>query len=138
MPLISVGALNPDSSTALFSNDARWVTAWAAGAAILSTFPTDINASRSPQISLPAHPASETPAGRPLAGDRAALDPDDYSGGFALWSGTSFSAPLVAAHIAASLLAGAAGPAGRRLNVPGAAAATSRAMAALAQLGWPG
>jgi subtilisin family serine protease len=123
VPLISVGALNPNGSTALFSDGGRWITAWASGAAVVSTFPTDINGSRSPQIALPD--------------GREALDPDDYSGGFAVWSGTSFSAPLLAAHIARSLLAGAADPGGDlRLDLPGAQAATDRALAALEHLGW--
>jgi hypothetical protein len=37
--------------------------------------------------------------GRP----RESIDPDDFRGGFGVWSGTSFSAPIVAARIAASL-----------------------------------
>ena len=35
---------------------------------------------------------------------RAALDPDDYSAGFAVWSGTSFAVPVLAGQIAAQLL----------------------------------
>jgi hypothetical protein len=125
VPLIAVGALNPNGTKALFSDGGHWITAWAGGAVLVSTFPTDINGSRTPQIKLR---------------DREALDSDDYSGGFALWSGTSFSAPLIAAHIAASLLAGAAGAAGAglRLDLPGKAAATDRALAALNNLGWEG
>jgi len=121
-PLVAVGALNPDGTKAVFSDGGHWITAWAAGAAVVSTFPTDINGSCCPQV---------------RTHDRAALDPDDYSGGFAVWSGTSFSAPLVAAHIAGSLLAGAADP-GLRLDLPGKTAATSRALAALQNLGWEG
>jgi hypothetical protein len=130
LPLISVGALNPDGSRALFSDDGDWVNAWAAGAAVLSTFPDDIDASRQPQVSLPA--------GGPARAGRAALDPDDYRGGFARWSGTSFSAPMIAALVARSLKEGADGASGLKLNEPGAAAAGSRAAAALARLGWPG
>jgi hypothetical protein len=123
VPLISVGALNPNGSAALFSDAGRWITAFAPGAALVSTFPTDVNGSRSPEIKL--------------RGFREALDPDDYSGGFAIWSGTSFSAPLLAAHIARSLLAGAADQAsGLRLDQPGAQAATDRVRAALQSLGW--
>lgn len=136
-PLIAVGALNPDGSKALFSDGGHWITAWAAGAAVVSTFPTDINGSRRPEISMRAHPDNQLPAGSPLPPGRAALDPDDYSGGFAVWSGTSFSAPLLAARVARSLLDGAAG-AGPQLNLPGKTAATARALAALQNLGWEG
>ena len=34
---------------------------------------------------------------------RESIDPDDYTGRFALWSGTSFSAPLFAGRLADSL-----------------------------------
>ena len=139
VPLISVGALNPNGSKALFSDGGHWISAWAAGAAVVSTFPTDINASRSPQIAMRAHPGNELPADARLPGEREALDPDNYAGGFAVWSGTSFSAPLLAAHMTRSLLEGAADPAlGRRLDLPGAHAATNRVVAALTSLGWRG
>ena len=135
VPLISVGALNPNGSKALFSDEGTWVTAWASGAAVVSTFPTDINCSRSPEIETQAYPAGEMP---PAAGmPRQALDQDDYSGGFAVWSGTSFSAPLLAARIARALLEDA-GTAALRLDQSGQDAATARAMAALEQMGWPG
>ena len=51
--------------------------------------------------------ASGQPAAEPVtaAGEwRSALDPDDYSAGFAVWSGTSFAAPVLAGQIAAQLL----------------------------------
>jgi serine protease len=35
---------------------------------------------------------------------REAIDPDDFRGGFAVWSGTSFSAPILAGDIADSLV----------------------------------
>ena len=35
---------------------------------------------------------------------RASIDPDDYSSGFALWSGTSFAAPLFAGMVAQELV----------------------------------
>jgi subtilisin family serine protease len=138
VPLISVGALNPNGSKAMFSNGGHWVTCFAPGAAIVSTFPPDINASRSPELRMRAHPGNELPPGLSLPGDREALDPDDYSGGLAQWSGTSFSAPLVAAHIVAALLKGAASTSGLRLNHRGAASAKKRALAALTSLGWSG
>jgi subtilisin family serine protease len=138
VPLISVGALNPNGSKAVFSDGGHWITCWASGAVVVSTFPTDINASRSPELRMRAHPGNELPPGVSLPGEREALDPDDYSGGFAAWSGTSFSAPLVAAHVVAALLKGAASTSGLRLDHPGPAEATKRALAALAGLGWPG
>ena len=133
VPLISVGALNPNGSKALFSDGGRWVTAWAPGAAVVSTFPVDLNGSRSPELRMPAHPANEMPPGVSLPPEREALDPDDYRGGFAIWSGTSFSAPLVAARITKALLDQASDPA-MGLGLPGAQAATARAQAALADL----
>jgi subtilisin family serine protease len=125
VPLFSVGALNPNRSRTVFSDGGQWINAWASGAAVVSTFPVDVNGSRSPEIKL---------RGRRV-GEREALDPDDYSGGFAVWSGTSFSAPLLAAHIARALAVGAANRA-RRLGRPGQAAAIKRAVAALTDLGW--
>jgi hypothetical protein len=35
---------------------------------------------------------------------RESIDPDDYTGTFALWSGTSFSAPLFAGYVASQLV----------------------------------
>jgi subtilisin family serine protease len=127
VPLISVGALNPNGSRASFSDAGRWVTAWATGAVIASTYPTDINGSRAPELEV---------TGQPHA--RASLDPDDYSAGFAVWSGTSFSAPLLAAHVAQALMADATGATGLRLDVAGPQAATDRALAALTSMGWSG
>ena len=89
---------------------------------LVSTFPTDINASRTPDLRVRG---------------REALDPDDYSGGFALWTGTSFSAPLVAAHIVAALRKGAEGNTALKLSLSGQENATRRALAALTSLDWP-
>jgi hypothetical protein len=134
VPVIGVGALNPNGSKALFSDAGRWVRAWAAGAAVVSTYPDDVNGSRTPQVRVHTHPGRLSPeAGRP--DDREALDPDDFRGGFATWSGTSFAAPLIAAHIAARLLDQDSAPG---LGQPGAQAAADRTLAALASLGWPG
>ncbi len=126
-PLISVGAMNPNGSRALFSDAGRWVTAWAVGAAVISTFPADINGSRMPELEVTGQPH-----------ERASLDPDDYSAGFAVWSGTSFSAPLLAARVAQALMAEAAGAPDLRLDVPGPQAAVGRALAALTSMGWSG
>ena len=35
---------------------------------------------------------------------RSALDPDDFSSGFGVWSGTSFAAPVLAGELAAALV----------------------------------
>jgi Subtilase family len=123
VPVISVGALNPDGSMALFSDGGRWVTAWAKGASVVSTYPYDINGSISPQIKT---------------GDRQALDPDDYCSGFATWSGTSFSAPLLAAGLARQLLDNSTAKQGLGLDQAGQAAATDRTLTALQDMGWPG
>jgi subtilisin family serine protease len=127
VPVISVGALNPNGTKASFSNDGHWVTAWAQGAAVVSTYPVDVDGSRTAELRIPVNrkPPGELPPGR------EALDPDDYSGGFAVWSGTSFSAPYLAALVARSLLEGAGG---LRLNGPGRHAAAARAVAALERL----
>jgi subtilisin family serine protease len=103
VPVISVGALNPNGTKAVFSNDGHWVTAWAVGACVVSTYPIDADASRTPVLRIPVNrmPSGHWPPGR------EALDPNDYSAGFALWSGTSFAAPYAAALVAKSLLKGA-------------------------------
>jgi subtilisin family serine protease len=74
--VIAVGATHC-GKRAWFSNFGPWVDACAPGVDIISTF-LDFNG-----------PASN------LAG----IDPDKYTG-WALWSGTSFAAPQVAAAIA--------------------------------------
>ena len=108
VPVISVGALNPNGSKALFSDGGRWVRAWAAGAAVVSTYPDDVNGSLTPQVRVRTRIDGHALAGDGRPDDREALDPDDFRGGFAAWSGTSFAAPLIAAHIAARLLEQAA------------------------------
>jgi len=90
-PIISVGALNPNGSVALFSNDGPWVRTWAPGAAVVSTMP-QLNGGFNPS-------GSRWFEGR----HRSSIDPDDFSGGFAVWSGTSFAAPVVAGRIAAAI-----------------------------------
>jgi subtilisin family serine protease len=108
VPIISVGALNPDSrSTALFSNTGPWVRIYEPGGAVLSTMPP---------FQGGLMPMART---RAYGRVRESIDPDDFtrlvddegnpghkrrSGGFALWSGTSFAAPIVAGKIACALL----------------------------------
>jgi Subtilase family len=124
VPLVSVGALNPNGTRAVFSDDGSWVTSWASGAALTSTFPVDINGSLQPDIEVPGT-------------SRASLDPDDYDGGFAIWSGTSFSAPALAAQLIREMVDVLKQPSpdpALRLDVPGAGAATARVLRALQQL----
>jgi Subtilase family len=136
VPLISVGALNPNLTQALFSDGGPWINAWACGALMVSTYPVDVQGSRRPEIEEHADPGPDVPGdGAPLPGKRESLDPDDYRSGFALWSGTSFSAPLVAADIVKALLQDKSEP-GLWLSKTGCGAATDRALAALTSLGW--
>jgi Subtilase family len=123
-PVISVGALNPNGTKAMFSNDGPWVTAWAQGADVVSTYPVDVGGSRTPDLRMPVNrkPPEDLPPGR------EALDPNDYSDGFAIWSGTSFSAPYMAALITERLLEGAEQSA-QKLDLPGKAEAEDRAEA---------
>lgn len=124
VPVIGVGALNPNGTRAVFSDEGRWVTAWAPGAAVVSTFPVDVNGSIQPDILL--------------RGDRReSLDPDDYHSGFAAWSGTSFAAPTAAAEIVRAMLEPLqADPpdSGLRLDVWGTRAAVDRVTLALRRL----
>jgi len=91
--VISVGALNPDvgGSKALFSNEGPWVRAWATGAGVVSTYPTDVRGTAAADHEVPGF-------------GRNSFDPDDFSAGFAVWDGTSFAAPLAAAELGKALL----------------------------------
>jgi len=91
LPVLSVGALNPDlRSVALFSNAGNWVCCHRQGAALVSTMPTTFDGS------LQASAAVQLAGGE----SRSTIDPDNFSGGFSTWSGTSFAAPILAAEIA--------------------------------------
>lgn len=95
VPLISVGARNPNGdSTALFSNAGDWVVCERPGAAVVSCLPTTFNGALQPS-------ARVIVAGY---GERETIDPDDFRGGFAVWSGTSFSAPIFAGEVAQYLV----------------------------------
>ena len=99
VPVTAVGALNPDGTIALFSNDGPGVRFCRPGAALVSTMPTTYDAS--------LEPANEV---RNVRGElRAALDPDDFRSGFGVWSGTSFAAPVFAGQLAARLATGSGG-----------------------------
>jgi hypothetical protein len=95
VPITSVGALNPDNQTrAAFSNAGDWVRTWAPGGNVFSTFPTTFNAGARAVMRMRD----------PDGGHRSTIDGDDFSGGFGLWSGSSFAAPNVGARIAQALV----------------------------------
>jgi subtilisin family serine protease len=93
VPVISVGALNPNRTVALFSNAGPWVKCHRPGAAIVSTFPTTFNAAEQASVAVF------------VKGDglRTTIDPDDFASGFGVWSGTSFAGPVLAGQLAAQL-----------------------------------
>ena len=91
VPLTSVGASNPSGTTAIFSNDGPWVSCKRPGSNVVSTLPVTFNGSGQSPVRT--------------ADGREAVDPDDYSSGFGVWSGTSFSAPVLAAEVATHLVA---------------------------------
>ncbi|RIK16656.1 MAG: hypothetical protein DCC50_04220 [Acidobacteria bacterium] len=96
-PVVAVGALNPDGrSVATFSNSGPWVTAFREGVHVVSALPC-LDASAQPAVALEAD-------GRA----RSTVDPDDLRGGFGLWSGTSFAAPVLAGRLAGHLQAAGA------------------------------
>jgi len=88
VPVTSVGALNPNRSVAMFSNAGQWIVAHRPGAALMSCYPR-IDGSEQSSYKLWV----------PDEGWRETVDPDDFSSGFAIWSGTSFAAPLMAGEI---------------------------------------
>ncbi|MDN3240346.1 S8 family peptidase [Glycomyces tritici] len=89
-PVLSVGALNPNRHIAMFSNEGPWVSCYATGAGLVSTYPCEAKGSR-----MPDRRAKSSILNR----HRESHDPDDFSSGFAVWSGTSFAAPLAAAFL---------------------------------------
>ena len=92
-PHVSVGALNPSGrSVALFSNIGPWVGTYVVGVSVLSTLPVSFDGGAQAGMRNDAeHRRRET------------LDLDDFAGGFGVWSGTSFAAPIVAGRIAREL-----------------------------------
>ncbi|HVU93472.1 MAG TPA: S8 family serine peptidase, partial [Jatrophihabitans sp.] len=97
VPLISVGALNPDRTIALFSNAGPWVACHRPGAGLVSTFPQTFDAGGQSSFRVESD-----------EGVRATMDPDNFAGGFGTWSGTSFAAPILAGELAQALLDGCA------------------------------
>jgi hypothetical protein len=96
-PVISVGALNPDGTVALFSNAGDWVLSTETGAGVVSTFP---------KFDAAGHAAY---AFEDAGSVRSTIDPDNFASGFGIWSGTSFAAPVLAGKIAQSLADGSCG-----------------------------
>ncbi|MGB3761889.1 MAG: S8 family serine peptidase [Ornithinimicrobium sp.] len=92
VPLVSVGAMNPNGSVAHFSNSGTWVSCVRPGVEVVSTLPTNLQGTDQAGETL-THEGS----------DRGSLDPDDFSGGFGTWSGTSFAAPMFAGQLAQHL-----------------------------------
>lgn len=122
--VVSVGALNPNGSKAMFSNDGSWVHYWATGAAVVSTYPIDVQGSSGPDSTLPSANQPDLPP------RRDALDPDDFSCGFAVWDGSSFAAPLAAATLAQALISDAEEDIALRLDAADRATMVERATAA--------
>ena len=94
VPVTSVGSLNPNGTVALYSNFGPWVRCWAEGASLVSTLPVRLRGGKSPTVQV------SDEDGRV----HSTLDPDDFSAGFGVWSGTSFAAPVVAGRLAQALL----------------------------------
>ncbi|MCD0446743.1 S8 family serine peptidase [Glycomyces sp. A-F 0318] len=118
-PILSVGALNPNRHIAMFSNEGPWVSCYATGAGLVSTYPCEAKGSR-----MPDRQAKSTILNR----HRESHDPDDFSSGFAVWSGTSFAAPLAAAFLVNAMAESEA------MTVGDAAQASARAHEALKRL----
>src|SRR5690606_2026553 len=77
-----------------FSNTGSWVRAYRPGTAIVSTMPTTFDAA----LQASAH---TLPANAPV---RGTADIDNFSSGFGIWSGTSFSAPIFVGELAQRLV----------------------------------
>jgi len=89
-PLVTVGALNPSrTSVALFSNIGAWVKTYVRGVSVLSTIPVNFEGGIQADLSSAEYDRR-----------RETFDVDDFGSGFAVWSGTSFAAPVVAGRIA--------------------------------------
>ncbi|MDQ2782887.1 MAG: S8/S53 family peptidase [Actinomycetota bacterium] len=116
VPVLSVGALNPNGTISMFSNGGDWISCNRPGAAVVSTLPQTFNGGLQPARRF---------------GSREDVDGDDFAGGFGIWSGTSFAAPVLAGELAQCLVS--SGSLGRL----DAESARTRAWAAIhAEVGW--
>jgi hypothetical protein len=93
-PILSVAALNPNRNVAMFSNDGSWISCYAIGAGLVSTYPCEARGGRMP----------EWQSNAALGRFRESHDPDDFYSGYAIWSGTSFAAPIAAAYLANEMM----------------------------------
>ncbi len=92
VPVVSVAALNADGTVAPFSNEGPWVTAEAVGANLVSAAPRYAEGGARAAISVRG----------PRGAVRSSFDLDDFRG-YAVWSGTSFAAPVLAGRYLTSL-----------------------------------
>jgi subtilisin family serine protease len=99
LPVVAVGGSNPDHTVALFSNEGAWVRAHRPGAALVSTMPP-FDASGSPRIEVDSSDVDRTLRTPRPNNVRSTIDPDDFTSGFGVWSGTSFAAPILAGELA--------------------------------------
>ena len=97
MPVVSVGALNPNGTDALFSNAGPWVAAYRPGASVMSTMPRF-------QGGYLRGPSTGPSAGRGPRSTRTTTRR------FRAWTGTSFTAPLLAGLLARQLSEGLGTP----------------------------
>ena len=94
-PIVSVGSCDPGSHVVShFSNTGDWVRVYCPGAGIVSTLPVTFDGCA--QAGVRAQPQND-----PV---RGTVDMDDFSGGFGMWNGTSFSAPLFVGRLAQKLV----------------------------------
>jgi len=99
LPVVAVGGSNPDHSVALFSNEGPWVRAHRPGAALVSTMPP-FDAAGSPRIEIDSSGVDRSLRTPRANNVRSTIDPDDFTSGFGVWSGTSFAAPILAGELA--------------------------------------
>ncbi|MEU7524468.1 S8/S53 family peptidase [Saccharothrix sp. NPDC042600] len=88
--VVGVGALNPNGTVSWYGNGGDSVSVRAPGTCLVSTFPPTDKGAVAPTM---------------ITHGRQSVDYDDFGSGFAVWSGTSFATPVVAAKLVKDLLA---------------------------------